>query len=417
MTSSKSAASSLSPRLPVLDSWRGICALSVALMHLNNLSHIYYFPAIRHASLCVDFFFLLSGFILRYVYFDRITTGPDAAAFLTRRFGRLWPLHIITTAVVFVNLSLKNLVVAVFHYTGANLLLYHGHTLSMIALSLIAQLFMIQGMGLWTYLGDLNWNFPSWSISVEFYAYWVFAALCFAPKSSRNWLALALSAMGGIILVIFNGAILINGGDLAFFRCLYSFFLGFILFGFYKKHSSGTLPGATFQECLATFLYLAFLWVAKDGPIQFLAPVVFGYVIYVFAFAKGAISRLLSTGPALALGAWSYSIYLLHNILIEWVYYLVRLIGKAFHVQLFASVYDDVVRQVATVSYFHSLWAGDLFSVVFAGVLLFCCSFSYRFIEVPARNYFNRKANAISRLHPGTKMQRAEAAGLDPGGV
>jgi peptidoglycan/LPS O-acetylase OafA/YrhL len=76
----------IKPRLPALDAWRGMCALLVALFHLNVLSHFYTLSLIRNASLCVDFFFVLSGFIMRYVYQEgvpvRAAPAPSLSAAL-----------------------------------------------------------------------------------------------------------------------------------------------------------------------------------------------------------------------------------------------------------------------------------------------------------------------------------------------
>jgi peptidoglycan/LPS O-acetylase OafA/YrhL len=51
----------------VLDSWRGIVALLVALFHLNVLSAIYSLDFIRNGYLLVDFFFVLGGHLVPIV--------------------------------------------------------------------------------------------------------------------------------------------------------------------------------------------------------------------------------------------------------------------------------------------------------------------------------------------------------------
>ena len=77
----------------VLDSWRGVAALLVALFHLNLYSAIYTLDFVRNAYLFVDFFFVLSGFVISYSYGDRLKTFDELGEFAIRRFGRLWPLH------------------------------------------------------------------------------------------------------------------------------------------------------------------------------------------------------------------------------------------------------------------------------------------------------------------------------------
>jgi peptidoglycan/LPS O-acetylase OafA/YrhL len=85
-------------RFVVLDSWRGIAALLVVLFHGRYQSHIYAVPLIRHGWLAVDFFFVLSGFVISYAYGRRIATGRDLGVFLIRRTGRIWPLHVFMLA-------------------------------------------------------------------------------------------------------------------------------------------------------------------------------------------------------------------------------------------------------------------------------------------------------------------------------
>lgn len=56
-----------------------------------------YFGFFRNGYLAVDLFFVLSGFLIAQNYESRLTNGRQLGAFVIRRFGRLWPLHITTT--------------------------------------------------------------------------------------------------------------------------------------------------------------------------------------------------------------------------------------------------------------------------------------------------------------------------------
>ncbi len=69
-------------RFLVLDSWRGIAACLVALFHLDAYSHLYAVPFLRNSWLFVDFFFVLSGFVIAANYQQRLrdgTTSNDCA--------------------------------------------------------------------------------------------------------------------------------------------------------------------------------------------------------------------------------------------------------------------------------------------------------------------------------------------------
>src|SRR5712671_6276278 len=80
-------------RFVVLDSWRGIAACLVALFHLDAYSHLYGVPFLRNSWLFVDFFFVLSGFVIAANYQQRLLDGFGIGRFLLLRLGRLYPLH------------------------------------------------------------------------------------------------------------------------------------------------------------------------------------------------------------------------------------------------------------------------------------------------------------------------------------
>src|SRR5258706_11891723 len=93
-------------RFRALDSWRGVCALLVAAHHLEVRGFFYWQPLVRNAWLFVDFFFVLSGFVIAHAYGEKLSNGADIKAFVMRRFGRLWPLHVaVLLALVVIELS------------------------------------------------------------------------------------------------------------------------------------------------------------------------------------------------------------------------------------------------------------------------------------------------------------------------
>jgi peptidoglycan/LPS O-acetylase OafA/YrhL len=74
-----------------LDALRGIAALSVAILHFGEAYDIHILP---NAYLEVDFFFILSGFVIAYAYEDRLLRGYGLRAFMAQRVIRLYPLII-----------------------------------------------------------------------------------------------------------------------------------------------------------------------------------------------------------------------------------------------------------------------------------------------------------------------------------
>ena len=80
------------PRYEILDGLRGVAALLVVLFHMfETYSGRFGFQIIDHGYLAVDFFFILSGFVIGYAYddrWDKMTTW----GFFKRRLVRLQPM-------------------------------------------------------------------------------------------------------------------------------------------------------------------------------------------------------------------------------------------------------------------------------------------------------------------------------------
>lgn len=77
-------------RYDFLDMLRGVAALAVALLHGCQIFKISYAPV--HATLAVDFFFCLSGFVVAFSYHERLNNGLKTNDFFIKRLIRLYPL-------------------------------------------------------------------------------------------------------------------------------------------------------------------------------------------------------------------------------------------------------------------------------------------------------------------------------------
>src|SRR6201999_2420569 len=78
-----------------LDGWRGVGALFVALHHFPARGFVYHLSLVRHSWMFVDFFFVLSGFVIAFAYGGRLQKRDTLWPFAVRRFFRLWPLHVV----------------------------------------------------------------------------------------------------------------------------------------------------------------------------------------------------------------------------------------------------------------------------------------------------------------------------------
>jgi peptidoglycan/LPS O-acetylase OafA/YrhL len=279
-------------RIPCLDGLRGVAALAVLLYHFNifflpqaRVTEIV--PFVKSAYLAVDLFFLLSGFVMAHVYGRLLSSNwrMHAPLFARARFARIYPLFAVTTLAMAI----------VFALSRMPLVLFSGHSLAL-------QPFLLQ-----QWASGLSWNYPSWSISTEAeaYVYFVFCGyLLLTGKHPR------LIATGCIIIVaalsIANGGSLNTPVGISALLCtLAEFSLGALL---YRAHSAGL----GFPRWLVAILSVVLAGLAKITHQDFFMVVGFGFLIYYCASDTDRVGKLLNSRPLVALGNWSYSIYLWH---------------------------------------------------------------------------------------------------------
>lgn len=88
------------PRFEILDGLRGVAAMIVVAFHLfETYSAGPCHQIINHGYLAVDFFFILSGFVIGYAYDDRWSKGMSEWNFFKRRLIRLQPMVIMGTLI------------------------------------------------------------------------------------------------------------------------------------------------------------------------------------------------------------------------------------------------------------------------------------------------------------------------------
>ena len=149
------------PRYEILDGLRGVAALMVIVFHcFETYIPVFGTQIVNHGYLAVDFFFVLSGFVIGYAYddrWDKMTTW----GFFKRRLTRLHPMVIAGTLVG----------AAMFFFAGAAFPQTLQNPGWKIALCFVMGLLMIPcGTGLdirgW---GEMNsFNGPNWSLTFEY---------------------------------------------------------------------------------------------------------------------------------------------------------------------------------------------------------------------------------------------------------
>jgi peptidoglycan/LPS O-acetylase OafA/YrhL len=389
-------------RYDALDSWRGICATMVMVYHFAFASHLYTVDIIRNAFLFVDFFFVLSGFVIAINYQERLMSGFGIGRFMMLRLGRVWPLHVAILALyIIIELFLiaspmmadvvgrepfgeeRFSVEAIF----TNLLLIHS----------------LPGVH-----ENVTWNGPSWSISVEFYTYLIFAAgLWIVSKLPRPnvWLILGLIGIlvcAPVIIYMFGGRqniFLTTGGGLI--RCVFGFAAGVsasMLFTHFRDPIMAFFANrarATVIEVVVLLGVIAFASSVGLSSVNLIAPFVFLVAIIAFAPQAGAISSILTTRPLLYIGALSYSIYMVHYIVMAVIYMVHGWIAARTGVEIFTRVdgYEVPYGQVPT----DNLWLGDLWAIGISALVIGLSSLTYHFIEKPGRTWMRDRVSGPRR--------------------
>uniref|UniRef100_UPI003B3A7C47 acyltransferase family protein n=1 Tax=Spirosoma sp. TaxID=1899569 RepID=UPI003B3A7C47 len=154
-------------RFQVLDIFRGIFASMVVLFHLSGFSDtpILNNEFIYNSDMFVDFFFVLSGFVIVYNY-KSISSFDQFKTFLQKRIVRVYPLHfLMLMAFLGIELSKHSLSA----YIHVNRLENEHNNIY----SFFTSLFLVNSIKMFG-IKDVSWNIPSWSISAEMISYIVF---------------------------------------------------------------------------------------------------------------------------------------------------------------------------------------------------------------------------------------------------
>lgn len=298
-------------RFHILDGFRGLFALLVAIYHFApGPGYIGYTRFISHASYFTDFFFVLSGFVIYYNY--NTLSSKGLKDFLVKRFIRLYPLHFFMLIVF--------LTVEIFKMILYDVIPFENPPFDRNSFpSFLSHLFLIQSYGFPVFWGC--WNAPSWSISAEFFSYFIFGLTIvmirkYAP-AKKILIYLLLSVVMLFILYSIRGGMNIKTEQFGYLRCAYSFFLGCIACIIHDILNEKKLfTKRIFSQLEIMFLIISVLSIMYvPAKMTFLIPVSFFATVLVFSFENGSLSSLLNISLFRTLGAWSYSIYMTHYLL------------------------------------------------------------------------------------------------------
>lgn len=372
-------------RFECVDALRGVCALLVALLHCETFSHVQGVRFFNNAYLFVDFFFVLSGFVIASNYAERLRDGFGIGRFALLRFGRVYPLYLVTLGAFLVMEALQIIIPALGAMGGSAPFSAPRQSWD----TIIANVFLMQSFGSYSFL---TWNTPGWSIATEFWTYLCFAVLVtYAYQARTGILTATLIGTIGIILA-FSPHYMNTSYDFGFLRTLAGFSAGALLYEQFKDRG-GRRPfantNATLVEAGALLLAIVFVTVADQTRISVLAPFVFAGAVLVFVAEAGAISRLLKTRPVQLLGLLSYSIYMVHLFIGTYMTNFGKLVQAKLGRPMLSEVMhgSEQIRVLGTTRI-----EGDLWLLVILASVLICSWVTYTYIEVPCREWLRKLA-------------------------
>lgn len=352
-------------RFEVLDALRGICALLVALYHFNSNGYIAQLPMVRNGWLFVDYFFVLSGFVIAHSYGARLADRTvSVGRFMGLRLGRIYPLHI---AVLLAFVALE-LVLVGFGDSLSRYVSREAFSGSRNWEALLQSVLLFQSFGI---SGGEGWNVPAWSIAAEIWTYLLFAVIFLAGRRTMLVIAAALALICVVWLISYSADlhVTVNGGIL---RCIYGFGVGVLTYHAFRRFGG---IGGSIWELIALTATIAFVSVA-ELKLTFVAPLVFGVMIFVLASQRGVVARVLSMRGFQLLGLVSYSLYMVH----------VFLQGRVGELLQLTKVAEISVNERGVTLLQSPPLVSDIITLAMIALLVLASFISYHLVEKPGRD-------------------------------
>ena len=292
-------------RIKPLDGLRGIFAATVMIGHFSLFANHFQADAFKNVMLCVQFFFILSGFALAYGFEEKFRNASvRIGSFAWQRLTRLYPIHILSmlAAGLFIPPLMGTL-----------------SATKNLAWGTLLNLLLLQCVGL---TDNWSWNIPSWSISTEF---WVgLLVLPFAFRFIKTTVAILLSATGYTAIFLVVGSIrnqyafVAPGLTLGVLSTTSGLLLGVALYRIGKTKnfnlnfgtSARSLAGLSELALLCAILYIASI--GRHGGIEIFSIVAMPFLILSSSTSHSFFANILSSKPFAWLGKISYSLYLIH---------------------------------------------------------------------------------------------------------
>lgn len=343
-------------KFKLLEVYRGIAAILVVLFHITGEAwykfHHYVFLGgfFNFGTIGVDFFFVLSGFIIFYTHHKDKPTKKNLITFFKKRVIRIYPTYwTIATIVILTYLFFNSVIIDKVPLTFTHII------------------------ATYTLLPHIKrFIFPSWTLTEELYFYLLFGVLLFIP-SVKNRLVI----FTGIGITLFIGSLFVTKDVInktpillqqAFIVPYVLEFVGGCIGGYVFSYTRHTIRISYFIFISCISLGLLVLALPLQTSNWYIPLITFAFSLFIWASGSlEATYRLSVNSFLLLLGKASYVIYLMHI-------FIFKIIEKVSYNWLLAN----------------ASWR--FFSICCLGIIA-CTSiplFFYRYYEKPVL-YFLRK--------------------------
>ncbi|WP_165222059.1 acyltransferase family protein [Affinirhizobium pseudoryzae] len=313
-------------RFVILDFARFVFALLIAIKHFDG------FAAPPKAYLAVDFFFILSGFVLSVAYVDKFKSKDFYMNFITDRISRIYPLHILT---LFALIPIHIL----YYITSGGKILESGWSYQDgIFYTFVLNVLLIQNVGV---NSSVSWNAPSWSISVEMFVNLFLGLILIAVVHKRIvWpfliavpiacYAIIFSQFGSLAVTYERAFGFINSGLL---RGIAGIFLGVVSFQCWRwlETRPKIITAAIYVSITTIMVSLLIMIVPIKIPNGDFAivPIMFCFITSVaIVEARRPIRFGYIRSILIYLGALSYSVYLIHWVVLTFIRYQIAYVWE-----------------------------------------------------------------------------------------
>ncbi|MHC9296063.1 acyltransferase family protein [Mycobacterium sp. LTG2003] len=348
-------------------------------------------PVLDCGAQGVDLFFILSGFVLTWNYFDRMGPSWSTRAtlhFLWLRLSRVWPVYLVTLhlAALWLIFTLNVGHVPPEDTSGYN------------AVSYVRQLFLVQ---LWfqPYFDGSSWDGPAWSISAEWLAYLLFGGLILVvfriarATRARSLVLLAMAvSLPPVVLLMATGHFYTPWSWLP--RIVMQFTAGALACAAVRKLEL-TDPArrtAGYLSILLAAVIVGGLYFFDAHPMNTvgdaggIVDILFVPLVVALSVGTGSLPALLAIRPLVYGGQISFGLYMVHELVhTAWIWTV-----KQFELTLSPNLSGKVTLLA-------------LFAISVVGAVLL-----YHLVEEPARRWMRRMVNIRPADPTNSKLHRID---------